>query len=91
MEQAFEAKFPGMKGNLATKIDKLVQEGKLSADLGDWAHEVRLIGNEGAHDPEVNREDLTALREFTDAVLRYAISLPAEIATRRAAVQPAPS
>lgn len=54
--------------------------------LSDWAKEVRLIGNQGAHyDPanEVTMEDATQLLNFAQELMKYLFELPAELQRRR--------
>lgn len=85
LESAIKDKFPDAKGTLAARIDKAVTLGGLPQFMSDWAHEVRLVGNDGAHDLEgVSRVDLEAARGFVDAFLRYLYSLPAMVEERRA-------
>lgn len=77
--------FPAMSGNLAPKIKKLAETGVVPLALADWADEVRIIGNDGAHDIEgCSYEDAVAARDLVDAVLRYLFSLPRLIESRRA-------
>ncbi|MBY5590844.1 DUF4145 domain-containing protein [Rhizobium leguminosarum] len=64
-------------------LPELVKQGVLPASLGDWANEIRIVGNDGAHDDGVNRDDLKAARMFCDSFLRYLITLPKEIELRR--------
>lgn len=48
VEEAIKDK--GGKGRtLEAKIDNLADQGKLVEDLRAWAHEVRYVGNDGAH------------------------------------------
>lgn len=75
---------PTLKGTLAARIKKLVDQKVLPQSVGDWADEIRELGNEAAHDPdEVSREELEMIRGFADATLRYLYTLPAEVAARR--------
>lgn len=77
--------YPEYKGDLHKRIEKLVADHILPKAIGDWAHQIRLVGNDGAHDVEgVNRSDLIACRNFVDAVLRYSFSFPKMVADRRA-------
>lgn len=77
---------PDVDGSLYQRIEKLVANHTLTKALGEWAHEIRLLGNESAHDEDApSREDLTALRNFSDLVLRYLFTLPAMLEARRAA------
>ncbi|MDH2311455.1 DUF4145 domain-containing protein [Methylobacterium brachiatum] len=89
LEVSLKKAFPGGPDNLSRHIKKLVADGKLTDTIGDWADHIREIGNEAVHETgPLDRNDLIAMREFTDAVLRYAISLPKEIETRRNATVP---
>lgn len=84
LELALGAKYPEHKGSLADLIKKLVTEGVLTADLGQWATEVRLVGNDAAHAAEVTRSDLEMMRGFAEAVLEYVWTLPTQVQQRRA-------
>jgi hypothetical protein len=84
LEQAMKHLQPDAKGPLAKRIDLAVEGGLLPKSIGEWAHEVRIVGNESAHDLEgVSRDDLKAARGFVDATLRYLFSLPKMVADRR--------
>jgi hypothetical protein len=86
LEAALKTKYPETTGTLAKRIDKLVEDKIVPADIGAWSHEIRIIGNDGAHDLEaVNRQELEAMRGFTDAVLRYLFTLPAQVQSRQMA------
>lgn len=86
LETALKITFPQARGSLYDRIIALVRSHDLPPAIGEWAHEVRAIGNDAAHDLDgLTADDMTAARNFVDAVLRYAISLPREIAIRRAA------
>ncbi|WP_313026703.1 DUF4145 domain-containing protein [Brucella sp.] len=86
IETAIHTKHPDVTGNLLQRIDKLAAKNLIPEAMKDWAHEIRLIGNDGAHGIDgVTREELTASRGFTDAFLRYLISLPEEVRLRREA------
>jgi Domain of unknown function (DUF4145) len=89
LELALGAKYPDYGGNLAGMIKRLVAERVLTEDVGHWATEVRLVGNDAAHALEVTRDDLEMMRGFADAVLRYVWTLPTQVQRRRAAKPPA--
>ena len=75
---------PDMTGPLNKRIDKLVETHLITSSLGEWAHQIRLLGNESAHDiDQPTRDELTALRDFSDLVLRYLFTLPAMVAARK--------
>ncbi len=72
----------GAKGSLKNMIDKLGAEGILAKSMVDWANEVRIIGNDGAHDC-VTREDAVQAVYFAEMLFTYMFKLPAMIAKRR--------
>jgi hypothetical protein len=75
---------PDAKGTLAARIDALVQKNLLTPSLGAWSHQIRLLGNDTAHEIEAPmRDELTALRDFTDLVLRYLFTLPKMVEIRK--------
>lgn len=84
LELGLTAKYPERNGTLAQTIRGLVDDRVLTEDIGRWANDVRLIGNEAAHGDEVTRDELIAIRGFADAVLRYVWTLPAQVAQRHA-------
>lgn len=74
------------EGVLANRIKNLVKTGVLDKNLGDWATEIRLIGNSGAHfDPikNVEKEDASQIILFIEELIKYVYVMPAEIARRR--------
>ncbi len=83
LERALKFAHPDLKGSLKDKIKKLVASGILPSALGEWADEIRVVGNDGAHDDDVDRDDLKAARMFCDSFLRYLITLPKEVEIRR--------
>ncbi|MDR6625706.1 DUF4145 domain-containing protein [Caulobacter segnis] len=84
LDVGLKLRFPDLKGDLYKKIEKLAEAHAIPQSLADWAHEVRVIGNDGAHDLDgCSVEDAVAARNFVDAVLRYLFSLPGMIDSRR--------
>jgi Domain of unknown function (DUF4145) len=76
---------PSVTGVLKTRIAELVKQNKLTPSLGEWATQIRLLGNEAAHETDQpTREELTALRNFSDLVLRYLFTLPEMVKARKA-------
>jgi hypothetical protein len=84
LELALGEKYPDKNGSLAAVIKDLVEEKVLTEDIGNWATEVRLVGNDAAHATEVTRDDLIMMRAFADAVLKYVWTLPTQVQQRRA-------
>jgi len=74
------------KGVLADRLSAMGTKGILQPTLSDWAKEVRLIGNVGAHfDPikEITMEDAQQLVNFVRELLKYLYELPSELKKRR--------
>ena len=90
LDTALTAKFPDIKGSLAQRIQKAADDGLLTADMAEWAHAIRRLGNDAAHDDEpFSEEDARVLHAFTDLVLRYLFTLPGMMAEARARKAPA--
>lgn len=84
LELAFKDKFASTTGSLAGRTKKLVEAHEIPYAMGDWANEIRSLGNDAAHDEEeIDREELIRIRGFADAMLRYLYTLPAEVEARR--------
>ncbi len=68
----------GAQGDsLYDRLSALRQAGHIDKRLLDWAHAIRLVGNEAAHDPhlEVSRQDARDILDFTEAILIYLFAL----------------
>lgn len=75
---------PSLTGMLGPKIKALAKAGLLTNDIAVWSDHVRDIGNDAAHEEEpITRDELTALRNFSEMVLRYLFSLPNAVKKRR--------
>lgn len=63
--------------DLSKRLAKLHEAGHIDSRLLKWAHQVRLIGNEAAHDIDtpVTKEDARDVFDFTEAILIYVFSL----------------
>jgi len=71
-------KTQGVKGrDLNKRLTRLSEEGHIDSRLLNWAHEIRLIGYEAAHDIEVpvTKQDARDVFDFTEAILIYIFSL----------------
>ena len=78
LDTGLKAKFPDIKkGNLKERIQKAADRHELTPELAEWAHQIRLDGNDAAHDEEVFSEgDVKRLQTFTELVLIYLFKLP---------------
>ena len=73
-------------GTLASRLEQLSNGGVLHPTLAEWAREVRLASNLGAHfDPiqPLSKEDAQQLINFVREILRYTYEMPAELQRRR--------
>lgn len=73
-------------GVLADRLKALVTKGILQPELAEWAREIRVIGNTGAHYDVLNKasmEDARDLMNFLRELLRYLYEMPAELQRRR--------
>ena len=63
--------------DLNSRLTDLNNAGHIDSRLLKWAHQVRLIGNEAAHDVDtpVTKEDARDVIDFTEAILIYVFSL----------------
>jgi hypothetical protein len=80
--KALEAvcKLKGASGrNLYDRLAELAKSGVIDARLLEWAHEIRVVGNDAAHDPdgEVSKDDARDVLDLTEAILLYVFSLTA--------------
>lgn len=72
-------------GTIHARIEALRDKGALTPDLADWAHQVRLGGNDAAHDLEpFTPEEADELLDFAELYLIYVYSLPERLRLRRA-------
>ncbi|MDF2819897.1 MAG: hypothetical protein K0R15_338 [Clostridiales bacterium] len=84
--EAIVVYFGEEKGALAQRLQMLSDRNILQPSLADWAKEVRLVGNQGAHfDPAemVSMDDVTQLILFVQELMKYLFTLPAELLRRR--------
>src|SRR5262245_28292034 len=78
------------KGNLKERLVALLDAGQIDQKLLAWADELRLIGNDAAHDLDIVIEQVDArdALDFVEAILLYVFSLSRrfeEFKNRRAA------
>jgi Domain of unknown function (DUF4145) len=82
-------------GRLVDQIDDLFKIGKITESLKDFAHEVRLTGNDGAHPDkdglsDVKEDDSAAIIEFTREYLHHVYVMPAKLRARKPAATTSP-
>ena len=74
-------------GRLVTRIDALGAKQVLTPALVEWAHQIRIDGNEGEHGNELTApDDAQTILDFTEMFLMYVYTLPGMLAERRAKI-----
>lgn len=76
------------KKKLVAQIDELATAGVITQPLREFAHEVRLEGNDGAHPDAdgleiVTQKDADDIIEFTREYLHHVYVMPAKLAARK--------
>jgi hypothetical protein len=70
-------------GSLYVRIDKAVEDHKLTKEMGDWAHEVRLGSNRPRHSdaekPHVSAQEATQAVEFAESLGNFLFVLSSRI------------
>ena len=62
--------------NLNDKLNNLYEAKKIDSRLLEWAQEIRLVGNDGAHEDDiVTRRDARDTLDFTEYILTYVFIL----------------
>ncbi len=74
----------GAKGKtLVQRIIDLREKGVLTNVLADWAHQIRMEGNEAIHEINATREQADEMVDFVRIFLEYAFVLPDTVAKKR--------
>ncbi|HJS84278.1 MAG TPA: DUF4145 domain-containing protein [Acetobacteraceae bacterium] len=89
LDVALKRIHPEGRGTLQRRIDTLPQEFGITSAMKEWAHEIRNLGNDAAHEEEPFTEaEAKALHAFTDMFLTYAFTLPGMLKERKMADPP---
>lgn len=76
--------FGASGNNLYQKIEDLANKHIITESMKTWAQEIRVIGNEGAHESGgLVRQDAEQALYFAEMLFKYMYSLPGMIAERR--------
>ena len=74
---------PDGKGTLEKRINALPSETGITPPMKGWAHEIRHLGNDAAHEDEPFTDgEAKSLQSFTELFLTYAFTLPGMLAAR---------
>ncbi len=76
LEAGMKIKFPELRGSLQRCIDQAKKDSLLTAEMAEWAHQIRSLGNEAAHEERFLEDDAKELHTFTLLVLLYLFTLP---------------
>jgi hypothetical protein len=72
-----------VKEGLYTRIEQAFSEGLLTAEMRDWAHEIRLSANEPRHADDkfegASSNDADQVIQFAKALDQYLFELPAKV------------
>ncbi len=79
--EAAAARFDVRERNLVGSIQKLIDEGYVTRQFGEALHQVRQVGNLGAHatDERVDEESAQRVMSFTTLLLRNLFEVPGEL------------
>ena len=71
LETGLKRKFPDIQGDLYKRIEKAAEQHKLTPDLAEWSHQVRLGGREAVHEEEpYSKAEAERLSTFTRAACK---------------------
>ncbi len=76
-------------GKLTDQIIDLHERGFITTNLKDWAHEIRITGNVGAHPDndglkDVDRKEAEEIINFMEEYLKYLYVMPSKVEEKRA-------
>ena len=74
---------------LFKRINTLEERRLITPAMKEWAHKIRLDGNEATHeeDEDFSSEQAKLMKEFTELFLIYSFTLPARIAASNKATE----
>jgi hypothetical protein len=79
------------KGTLQQRIDNLPAAVAITPAMKEWAHQIRELGNDAAHEEDPFTEDeAKTLQAFTELFLTYTFTLPGMLEARKSPPPPSP-
>lgn len=79
------------KGTLQQRIDNLPAAVAITPAMKEWAHQIRELGNDAAHEEDPFTEDeAKTLQAFTELFLTYTFTLPGMLEARKNPPAPSP-
>ncbi|AVO46923.1 DUF4145 domain-containing protein [Phreatobacter cathodiphilus] len=83
LEVATKRVLPQSTGTLASRIDEMAKGNLIPEAVKSWAHQIRIIGNDAAHDAgEPPKAEVAEAIEFADAFLIYVFTMPERVRQR---------
>lgn len=83
LEMGIKNKFSDPEGpsnsyemSLKDRINAAKDAGLLTKEMANWAHTIRIIGNDAAHESQFSKEDAEEMQTFTRLMLLYLFTLP---------------
>lgn len=74
------------KKPLASRIDDLAARQLITPQMREWAHAIRVDGNDAVHDPDqFTQEEAETLYSFADLFLQYVFTMPGMLNERKKA------
>ena len=75
--EAICVSFGVQKGSLADRLRQLRDTGRIEVRLYEWADQLRLVGNDAAHDLDIHisKQDAVDSLDFVEAILLYVFAL----------------
>jgi hypothetical protein len=75
---------PQGRGTLQARIDNLPANIAVTPSMKEWAHQIRHLGNDAAHEEEpFTQAEAETLQSFTELFFTYTFTLPGMIAARK--------
>jgi hypothetical protein len=90
LDSALRRLDPSGKGTLQQRIDNLPAALGITPAMKEWAHQIRELGNDAAHEEDPFTEDeAKTLQAFSELFLTYIFTLPGMLAARKSLLPPA--
>jgi Domain of unknown function (DUF4145) len=81
---------PSAKGTLQLRIDNLPAAVAITPAMKEWAHQIRELGNDAAHEEDpFTLDEATTLQAFSELFLTYTFTLPGMLTARKSPPPPA--
>lgn len=90
LDTALKRLDPSGKGTLQQRIENLPAALGITPAMKEWAHQIRELGNDAAHEEDpFTEDDAKALQAFSELFLTYTFTLPGMLAARKSPPPPA--